>query len=50
MAFLAHLDIRCLDEGWSPATLITVNSKTYDLTHEFSYITEKDLKTLANQQ
>jgi hypothetical protein len=46
MPFLLCLDIRRQDEGWAPATYITIGSKRYDLTLEFLQVTEEDV--LAN--
>jgi hypothetical protein len=43
MPFLLHLDIRRQDEGWAPAIYITVDTKRYDLTVEFSQVTEEDI-------
>jgi len=40
MPFLLRLDIRHQDEGWSPAAYVKVNSKTFDLTTDFTHVTE----------
>jgi hypothetical protein len=46
MPFLLRLDIRRQDEGWAPATYVTVpscGSKQFDLTCEFALVTEDDI-------
>jgi hypothetical protein len=49
--FLLRLDIRRQDEGWAPATYVkTVNDKQYDLTLEFSQVTELDVLAIAKQR
>jgi len=48
MPFLLRLDIRHQDEGWSPAAYVKVNSKTFDLTTDFTHVTESHVTTIAS--
>jgi hypothetical protein len=48
MSFLLRLDIRRQDEGWAPATYITVAEYRYDLTIEFAHVTEENIQELAS--
>jgi hypothetical protein len=50
MPFLLRLDIRRQDEGWAPATYISIQNKTYDLTVEFAHVTEADVTSIAKQR
>jgi hypothetical protein len=46
MPFLLRLDIQRQDEGWAPATYVTLDdgdSKKFDLTSEFAFVTETDV-------
>jgi hypothetical protein len=43
MPFLLRLDIHQQDEGWAPATYITIKEKTYDLTCKFTMIKESSI-------
>jgi hypothetical protein len=45
--FLTRLDLRRQNEGWAPATFVTINAQQYDLTCHFAGIKESDLTTLA---
>jgi len=47
MPFLLRLDIRRQDEGWSPATYVSVENKSYDLTFEFAHVTEDVIANTA---
>jgi hypothetical protein len=50
MPFLLGLDIRRQDEGWAPATYISIDDRIFDLTYEFAYVTELDVSALAKQR
>jgi hypothetical protein len=50
MPFLLRLDIRRQDEGWAPATFITIQDTTYDLTIEFAHVTEENVTELASRR
>jgi len=43
MSFLLRLDIRCQDEGWAPATYISVNKHQYNLTVQFTNVKEANI-------
>jgi len=47
MPFLLRLDIRRQDEGWSPATHVKLDTKTFDLTTDFAHVTELHVTTIA---
>ncbi len=49
MPFLTQLYIPCQDEGWASAIYIKIETKTYDVTHEFAYITEANINDVAKQ-
>jgi hypothetical protein len=43
MPFLLRLDIRRQDEGWAPATCISINDHQYDLTIQFAHVKEANI-------
>lgn len=45
--FLTRLDLRRQNEGWAPATYITINDTQYDLTCHFACVDETDITTIA---
>jgi hypothetical protein len=47
MPFFTRLDIRRQDEGWAPATYVTTDDKTYNLTYKFAHVTEQMVTTIA---
>jgi hypothetical protein len=49
MPFLLRLDIQRQDEGWAPATYIKIDDATFDLTTEFSHVTESQVTTLTSK-
>jgi len=49
MPFLLRLNIWCQDEGWAPATYIKIDDATFDLTTEFSHVTESQVTTLTSK-
>jgi hypothetical protein len=50
MPFLTRIDMRRQDEGWAPATYVTVGDKTYDLTFEFAHVTEDNIIDLVHDR
>jgi hypothetical protein len=50
MPFLLRLDIRRQDEGWAPATYVKTDDTTFDLTTEFSHVTESQVVALASKR
>jgi hypothetical protein len=47
--FLLHLDIRSQDEGWAPATYITIEGNQYGLTIEFAHVNEDHVTECASK-
>jgi len=48
--FLNKLDLRRQNEGWSPATYITIAEKRYDLTTHVTLLNESHLKSITESQ